>query len=441
MFSVMNNRESIISWIQGLPASTTFHPPRLKKRKLVHQEQQLVSPPASLKACDKNNMDTTPKRRRFEGHDDGLDPDATPRAFVDDIRPLFDTSSVSSRTSGRSGTSSPTKKLASLRLAGELEIKALNLYKFLKVAGPDDLLESIEAIGRGHDILPYRMKSDIEKKIMDLGESAKFWMTTFQSPEIVDDLPGCIPSFEEVDGVVEWATRCQEDECEEAVWNFDVHMSLLRKIFGDAKQKINATLCTTARPSNYFKPTSSTGQLIDICIYSSVEQDEGMMDKISRFCANLQTNNSINHTDYNPLRTRPLLLSIETKKPNTGNNKAQLQIGVWYSTQWSFLRWAVSQRLKERAKLEANKTTTEVEAETLACLSKLGYIPGIVVHGHRWCLVLSTYDGKKTTLWEEHQFGSTLSSLDAFCAIAGIRRLTAWAKDHYWPWFQKNVLD
>ncbi|KAI1173168.1 hypothetical protein F4777DRAFT_600809 [Nemania sp. FL0916] len=348
----MNSRESIVSWIEGIPEHTTSRPTGSTKRKLVNQEQQLASPPASLKPSDENNMASTPKRRRLGGSDDGLDLDETP-------------------------------------------------------PGSDDLLESMVEVGRGLNILPFHMKPTIEKAIGS-GGLAMQWRTTFQSPESVDDLPGCVPSFEEVDGVVKWAEH------------------------------------TTARPSKYFKPAASTGQLIDICIYNSVGQDEeGLMEKINRFRMSSQTNNSINHTDYNPLRKRPLLLSIETKKPDTGNNKAQLQIGVWYSTQWSFLRWAVGQRLKERAKLEAGKTATatEVEADTLACLSELGFIPGIVVRGHRWCLVLSTYDGKKTTLWEEHQFGTTSSSFGAFCAIAGIRRLTAWATDHYWPWFEKNILE
>ncbi|GAP92284.2 hypothetical protein SAMD00023353_7600300 [Rosellinia necatrix] len=443
----MNNREPIISWIRGLPEYTTCRPTGPTERNLVHQEPQLASPPVSLKPGDKNNLASTPKRRRLEGSDDGSDPDETPRAFADDILSLSDASSVTSRKSGgsggsgRSGTSSPTKELALLRLAGELEIKSLNVNRFPKVAGSDDLLESMVEIGRGLNILPYRMKSIIEKAV-GLGGLAMQWRSTFQSPEIVDDLPGCIPSFEEVEGVVKWAELCQEDECEEAAWNHDVHVTLLRKVFGGAEQEINAMFCTTARPSKYFKPaaSTSTGQFIDICIYNSVERDEGLMEKINRFRMSFQTN-SINHTDYNPLRTRPLLLSIEAKKPGTGDNKAQLQIGVWHCTQWSFLRWAVSQKLKERAKLEADKTTTEVETDTLACLSKLGFIPGIVVRGHRWCLVLSTYDGKKTTLWEEHRFGTTSSSFDAFCAIAGIRRLTAWATNHYWPWFEENILD
>ncbi|KAI1118683.1 hypothetical protein F5Y14DRAFT_223533 [Nemania sp. NC0429] len=438
----MNNKESIISWIQGLPESTTScRPTGPTKRKLVHEEQQLASPPASLEPGHEDNMASTPKRRRLEGSDNGSDLDDTPRAVVGDVPSLSDASSVISSRSGRSGgISSPTKKLALLQRARELEIKALDIYCFPKVAGSDDLLASMEQIRRGSNILPYHMKSTIDK-IIGSEALAMLWTTTFQSPEIVDNLPGCIPSFEEVDGIIKWAKLCQETECEEAAWNHDVHLALLRKVFGGAEQKINAMLCTTARPSRFFKPAASTGQLIDICIYSSVAHDEGLMDKIDQFRESFQTNNSINHTDYNPLRTRPLLLSIETKKPDTGNNKAQLQIGVWYSTQWSFLRWAVGQRLKERARLEADETETDVETDTLACLSKLGFIPGIVVRGHEWYLVLSTYDGKKTTLWEQHHFGTTTSSHGAFCAIAGIRKLTAWAKECYWPWFEKNILD
>ncbi|KAI1147808.1 hypothetical protein F4825DRAFT_436193, partial [Nemania diffusa] len=432
----MNNRESVISWIQGLPEYTKSE---FKKCKLLHQEQQLAGPIASLETSDKNRMVSTPKRRRLEGSDSGLGPDATPHAFVGSISSFSDTISMTSGKSGRSGPPSPTKQIALLRLSGEMEIRSLDIHRFPKLAGTDSLLQSIEEIGRCVNILPYCMKSTVEKKVADLGALAKPWSTSFQSPENADDLPGCIPSFEEVDSVLKLAARCQEDECEEAAWNCDVHMALLRNVFGDAEKKINAMLCNTARPSKYFKPTSPTGQLIDTCIYKTVEQDEGLTNKITRFCADSQTNNSINHTDYNPLRTRPLLLSIKSTKPETGK-EALLQIGVWYSTQWSFLRWAVGQRLKKRAKLEAHETTAEVEADTLASLSRLAFIPGIIVHGHRWCMVLSTYDDKKTTLWGEHQFGTTSSFLGTFCAIAGIRRLTAWANDHYWPWFEKNVL-
>ncbi|KAI0455246.1 hypothetical protein F5B21DRAFT_472512 [Xylaria acuta] len=92
----MNNRESIFSWIQGLPEHTTSRPTELNKRMLVHQEQQLASPPASLETGNENNMTSTPKRGRFEGSDGGSEPDVTPRAFADNIPSLSDISSIAS---------------------------------------------------------------------------------------------------------------------------------------------------------------------------------------------------------------------------------------------------------------------------------------------------------------------------------------------------------
>ncbi|KAI0096711.1 hypothetical protein GGR51DRAFT_494544 [Nemania sp. FL0031] len=410
----MNSGEHVLSWIQSLPG---------------------------LEAGPENNVVSTPERRRLEGSDGGSEIDATTRAFAGNIPSLSDTDSVISVESGglgRSGTS-PLKKIALLRRAGEMEIRPLDVKSLPQVAGSNSLFESIDAIGHGVNVLPYRMKSTIEKEMADSGgRSFSLWGEAFQSFEESDDLPGCIPSFEEVNDIVEWARLCQVDGCEEAGWNSAVNMALLRKVFGGAKQNINAMLCTTARPSKYFKPAYSTGQLIDICIYKSVGQDEVLIDKINRFSANFRTSNSINHTDYNPLRTRLLLLSIKTERPRTSNKKAQLQIGVWYSTQWSFLQWAVGQRLK---RANPKDTTAEVEAATLASLSKLGFIPGIIVRGDEWCIVFSTYDGTKTTLWEEYRFGTTATGLGTFCAVGVIRRLAAWMNDHYWPWFKENVLD
>lgn len=92
----MNNGESIISWTQGLPEYMTSRPTGLTKRKLVHQEQRLASPPASLKPSDENNIASTPKRRRLEGSDDGSDLDETPHAFAGNIPSLSDTSSITS---------------------------------------------------------------------------------------------------------------------------------------------------------------------------------------------------------------------------------------------------------------------------------------------------------------------------------------------------------
>ncbi|KAH6999271.1 hypothetical protein EDB80DRAFT_583949 [Ilyonectria destructans] len=75
-----------------------------------------------------------------------------------------------------------------------------------------------------------------------------------------------------------------------------------------------------------------------------------------------------------------------------------------------------------------------------AALSHLGFIPGIIVQGHKWLFVLSTREGQKTILWTERQFGSTQSILEVYQIVAGLRELAAWARDVYIPWFQEHVL-
>lgn len=187
---------------------------------------------------------------------------------------------------------------------------------------------------------------------------------------------------------------------------------------------------------------------------------------------------TVNHTDFEALAARPLLLSIETKKPGVHWDTAQLQMGFWHAAQWSFLAWAVGQKLARQGtkhallaeadkRAEASETlqgegrsqptgleegdeadgptapVQKVEAKKRSALSALGYLPGIIVLGHRWHLVLSTYDAEsgKTTLWTDHLFGTTQEYLEIYATIAGVRKLTAWARDVYLPWFEENVLD
>jgi hypothetical protein len=186
--------------------------------------------------------------------------------------------------------------------------------------------------------------------------------------------------------------------------------------------------------------------MIDMCIYASLDHDQEFKTAMVEFSKNSPTM-SVNHTDFIITQERPLLISIETKKPAVQGDKAQLQISVWHAAQWSFLRWAVGQKLlRQRQSQGFDAPTTEEEqrehkAMKLAVLAKLGFIPGIIVQGHRWHLVLSTYEDGKTTLWAEWEFGSTKGLLDIYAVIAGVRELTAWGRDVYLPWFKENILD
>ena len=137
-----------------------------------------------------------------------------------------------------------------------------------------------------------------------------------------------------------------------------------------------------------------------------------------------------NHTDYMGLTFRPLLLSIETKKHGIDGDRAELQMGTWHSSQWAFLHWAVARKLESLPRQSADaqdetgsedshewetgagtdggegvvnmgkpsetgqpaRKPTKEEEMCAAALSALGFLPRIIVQGHRWALILSTYD-------------------------------------------------
>lgn len=147
-----------------------------------------------------------------------------------------------------------------------------------------------------------------------------------------------------------------------------------------------ASYSTTARPHADFQPIMSNSKLIDLCVYASHDQSIEV-DAITKFCQTAPTL-SINHTDFEPLQLSPLILSIATEKQDGKSDKAQLQIGLWHASQWNFLQWAVHEKLLQQRQDKDGHTpfTTDQEddirAKTLTALSKLPFIPGIIIQGN-----------------------------------------------------------
>lgn len=172
--------------------------------------------------------------------------------------------------------------------------------------------------------------------------------------------------------------------------------------------------------------------MVDFCLYLN-PTDSLALQALGRRTPTL----TVNHTDFAPLQLSPIILSIETKRPGKELDAAQLQMGVWHAAQWAFLRSVIG--------LTPQPLTAEEEVlrkeKAKAALAELGFIPGIIVQGHRWLFVFSTLEGDKTVLWTERQFGTTQSILDTYAVVAGIRELARWARDVYVPWFQKSVLE
>ncbi|KAF5022185.1 hypothetical protein F66182_5772 [Fusarium sp. NRRL 66182] len=413
----MLDNQLLQSWLDSIPdlyASAS-------KRKTAQQEP---SPPALAMEGD------TPKKRRL------IDPDRTPRAT--NLPPLSSgASSISlfESSGGASRSSSPKKQMLGLRLDDKgLEFRQLNMDTAPPVVA--GLLDKIREIGSGIEILPGAQRDAILQNPRVRGQSTRLWRFAFNEDRVEDALPGRVPLPEEVSLVCEHARHCHDGSHEEASWNVEVHHRLLQAILRDpgsaTGKAIDFTTCTTARPHRKFVPCSSTAKMVGFCLYLNKDLDLHALQAFGRQTPTL----TVNHADFAPLQLSLVLLSVETKRPGKELDAAQLQMGVWHAAQWSFLRSAIG--------LTSRPLTAEEEVRRKqnahGALVELGFIPGIIVQGHRWLFVFSTLEGDKTVLWTERQFGTTQSILDAYSIVAGVRELAGWARDVYVPWFQENVL-
>jgi hypothetical protein len=221
----------------------------------------------------------------------------------------------------------------------------------------------------------------------------------------------------------------------------------------------NVFSCTTARLHPAFLPGNLPPKKVDFCIVAELDQSVGdhrqqqheqqkalhAHQQLSRRTPTL----SVNPTDFAPLQLRPIVLSIETKTPGNELDAANLQMGVWHAAQWSFLDSAVAHSIRATGAPQSgvpgsqSSSALEVEISRL-CKERVGrlpFIPGIVVQGHKWSLVLSTRDGESIILWTEWEFGTTQSMQNIFKIVAGLRELAAWCRNVYVPWWRENVLD
>lgn len=454
----------ICRWLDNIPhlyngqVSQPVGLNKQQKRKSLHQPP---SPPISetsikltsiksesIKAeSPEEAMDPTPKKRKTG------DPQRTPRrgdagmSSRVSVVSLSTTSATSlPRSEGgiRSRSSSPRKQFMSLRLDDDgIECRQLSSENPPSVAA--DLVQDFCEIDMGIGILPKTLEAPIRDHLQQEGLNERLWRQAFG--EEADHLPGNIPSWPQVTAVRDKAMSCFNEGHEEASWNAEVHHRLLERIFrgpnAEPGEVFDFCTCTTARPHRNYLPQSSALKMVDFCVYDNSNTDE----QARRSLASRGCTLSVNHTDYAPLQLRPIILSIETKRPGENLDVAQLQIGVWQAAQWAFLRAAIEASLK---------TEDEATKQSLirAAVAELGFIPGVIVQGHRWHFVFSTLEPKtvnreedglevtvyRTILWTEQGFGSTQGMLKTYQIVAGVRRLAGWARDVYLPWHRKYVL-
>lgn len=458
----MRAEHTVDSWLRNLPSIAPQVGTNKRKRRSDEDQRRLASPPTSGNEAtryDETGMSGTPKKRRADRPDAG-DVDATPRpsnAPAGHVSLSWSEASSGSISRVSSGSSPKKQRLALRLIDAGIEIKAVDVeYLPTELQPVADLIGAIQDVGDSNGILPRDMEAAFREQLQVRGLDFRPWQRSFHDDD--DDgpsLPGRLPSLDQVVRIQREALECQKHGHEEFSWNSQVHLRLLEAVFKDADGQCDAfgfTSCMTARPHRQFKVPTSPAKMVDLCIYSSLADDDECMARMNRLCRQSPTQ-TVNHTDFEPIRTRPLVLSIETKKPGENWDKAQLQMGLWHAAQWSFLAWAVGKKLAAGAdqadddndddQPDMTHELTGLEEKRRAALSALGCIPGVIVQGHQWSLVVSSHDAKsgKTILWTGYPFGTTQGYRKIYGTVAGVRRLTAWARDVYLPWLDKHVLD
>ncbi|RKL10794.1 hypothetical protein BFJ70_g16457 [Fusarium oxysporum] len=151
-----------------------------------------------------------------------------------------------------------------------------------------------------------------------------------------------------------------------------------------------------------------------------------------------------NHTNLSPLSDNLIAVSIKTKKTGEGWENAKLQMEIWMAAHWQSLRKLLD--LRQRA---ANESSSMKQAEGVIAPNSEAdkvwqlpkFMPGIIIQGHDWYLIITTPEGEKTIFWQKQSFGDTWSSKGIYKIIYNLQLLRKWAQEEYWTWLRELLLE
>ncbi|GAP87518.1 putative methyltransferase type 11 [Rosellinia necatrix] len=403
--------------------------PRKRKRQV--RQQQVPTPMPSIGVDPNSSAPSSQKRRQIENYNkdniDDLYLNPTPRG-----RAISRNSDRISRYSSDTSRTSPTERL------GQLEIAPVNPVLVAQITRndariPTDLLEMLGALDQFQTrvgIVPDYLAAEIEARAREDRELYNFQPSTFYRADEAVLTPDPNPRLH-LDRVVEVfseAMECFNEEHSKATWNALVHWPVLRLALGsitgssevavDRRTRgqrhpvhVRAMPCTIAR----LQGRPHDAKMVDYCFFIDPSGDD-----VQRIDEIREAREYINHTDYHPLRRRPIVLSAASTEPGEGYKDAQIQLGVWQAAQWALLE----NLLKSSA--------------TQAAL--IPFLPALIIQGHEWSFAATTRSGRHTILWVGQAIGSTNSVLGVFQIIHALQYIAAWIRDTYWHWYRRAIL-
>ncbi|KAI1022145.1 hypothetical protein LB504_007505 [Fusarium proliferatum] len=421
----MSLENRIQLWLQQIQTGSTSTPQTRqgpKRRRL-----NLPSPEAS----QSDNSMASPKKHTLTDHDDEFE---TPRPSrrIRTPRSESGTSLPSTQSASQaSGRSSPTKQLRALALNSRGVITR-ELSAFPNMPKPlDSLLEKIDLASSGVGILPSSQRSVYG----EFKWARQPILSKFLFSDDRDNL-GHTPTPEAIQWILHEAAYCNSRGCSEADWNVEVHHRVLSAALRPLKglrsdQFFDFRLSTTASIITEYHVTSASKK-VDFCMYLDPKQDESaQVSETIDALKDILPLGMFNHTNLAPLSDNPIAVSIETKKTGEGWENARLQMEVWMAAHWQFLRQLVSLRQRAQELTTANQKTWNLP----------DFIPGIIIQGHDWHLIITTPEGEKTVFWQKKNLGDTSSSMGICKIIYNLQLLRQWAQEEYWKWMRELLLE
>jgi len=115
--------------------------------------------------------------------------------------------------------------------------------------------------------------------------------------------------------------------------------------------------------------------MVDYAIYLEYsDQDRATDAIISLVKDEHHTAQSINHTMYEPLRFRPIAISVETKTSDGSESTADIQLGIWVAAHFAKLLLFMKE----------NDRKTE----------RLPVLPVLYIAGPHWSVQFAVHQGK-----------------------------------------------
>ncbi|KAM5380124.1 hypothetical protein ACJZ2D_003771 [Fusarium nematophilum] len=431
----MRQNESIYKWLNAIDQSAnhddsspvTRHSRSRKRVYPMSPEPDTDDPCSSIKMSGLSTPSS--KRRRLQDED----PNKTPRA-----PPLYGNPRLSPTKSSPT-KSSPSKSSASFQSGSHASSARQKLSQLdsgqegiLKHQFPGprdprlpqpirDVLLFLQRLERGRGILSSTLNTPAPETTAFLHEFA-LEQDVFADPAT----PVSRLTSDDTTEIFLDAKRCFEKDHDEAVWNVEVHHSLLKKVFRNpisvpsSTRLVDFSLCTTAPIIREYLPSHLSDRRIDFCLYVDPVADPPYRSKVNSLREELPEK-SINHSSYAPLQPHPTTVSIETKRSGNDFDGGILQMAVWQAAHWKMLRSLLRKMVREGSLAVATPDEAHAleEEHVNGALEELGALHGIFIQGHQWYYVATSPEltdeerdiSLRTDLWLYKPIGWTGDAL------------------------------